>query len=429
MFDYLQIAEPRERCWVGAADLLLGATMAARRLVSPSRTFGDPRRVLILRLERIGDLLMTLPALAALRRRAPQARLDLVVGSWSAPLAGLLEGIDRIEILDVPWLARGDRGRTSRVALAWRALRWRRRRYDLAINFEPDIRSNLLLALSGAQRRVGFVSRGGGPCLTEALSYDPASHTAANTLRLVDAALPPVGTPGADGVAPADGEPRLKLPTAARERASQCLAGLPPAAPLVGIHASGGRAVKQWDPRRFGLVATRLARTQGAAIVLTGETADRPLVDVVRATIPTDVPVVDLCGRLGLVDLAAALERLALFITADTGPMHLAAAVGTPVVAIFGPSDATRWGPLTSRARIVRAAWWCSPCNRIRVPPARCAGRMPDCLAAVDVDEVCHAAETLLAASPRACSENRRWSGTNSGPPAALGAPADSQGR
>ncbi len=393
VFGHLQIYDSRERLVVGCADVVLRAVTALiprrRRAVCPP---GEPRRILLLRLERIGDLLMTQPAIAAVRRRAPRAEIDLVVGSWSAPLAPLIGGVDRCETLDVPWLAREGTG-APLAALLRRARAWKRRRYDLAVNFEPDIRSNALLALSGARRRVGFASRGGAACLTDALEYDERVHTAVNALRLVDAALSGAGGDRESlDAAPA----RLSLPDEARRRAAECLRAAGGAGPLVGLHASGGRLVKQWDPGRFAAVAARLARTHRAAIVLTGAPADRPLVGAVRADIPADVPVVDLVGRLDLVELAAVLERLDLFITGDTGPMHLAAAVGTPLVALFGPSDPARWGPLSNSARIVRADLWCSPCNRIRRPPARCTGRLPDCLALVEVEGVCGAAEELL---------------------------------
>jgi lipopolysaccharide heptosyltransferase II len=396
VFDHLQIYEPRERRLVGIADTLLRGAATLARLRPRAAAPDPPRRILILRLERLGDLLMTLPALAALRARAPEAEVDLVVGTWNAPIARLVPGVDRCETLDAPWLAREVPGASVTHLLA-RALVWRRRRYDLALNFEPDIRSNLLLALTGARRRVGFASRGGGPCLTDPLAYDPQAHTAANTRRLVDAALPPADGAAAAGGSTALEAPRLELPAAARLRARRSLAMPRGDGPLVGLHPSGGRAVKQWDPRQFGRVAAHLAAEHRATIVLTGSASDRALVDSARATIAPAVPVIDLCGRLDIVELAAVLEQLDLFVTGDTGPMHLAAAVGTPVVAIFGPSDPARWGPLGSPVRVVRARLWCSPCNRIRRPPARCTGRVPDCLVAVEVDQVTRAARDLLA--------------------------------
>jgi ADP-heptose:LPS heptosyltransferase len=177
------------------------------------------------------------------------------------------------------------------------------------------------------------------------------------------------------------------------------LQGVDEARPLIGVHASGGRMVKQWPVDRLAAVASRLARERRAVIVLTGTPEERPLVERLAADLPRDVHIVDVSGVVELPVLAGVLERLDLFVTADTGPMHLAAAVGTPVVAIFGPSDPRRYGPLTDRARIVTAPLWCRPCNRVRKPPGRCAGRVPDCLHLLETDTVYRAANELLEAN------------------------------
>ncbi len=155
---------------------------------SRSAAVSPPKRILLLRLERVGDLVMVLDAIAMTRHLAPQAQIDLVVGSWNAGLAGLIPAVDNIDTLDVPWMARERRG------LGWPELirlarGWRGRQYDLAINFEPDLRSNFLLALSGATRCVGFVSGGGGALLTVGVVPDPVAHVAENARMLVARAL------------------------------------------------------------------------------------------------------------------------------------------------------------------------------------------------------------------------------------------------
>lgn len=397
MFNHLQIYDSRERLIVGCADTLLKGYAAASQRIRARPTNDVPRRILILRLERIGDLLMTLGAIEAVRSRAPDASIHLVVGSWNASLARLVPGIDSHETLDVPWLARQAAG-ASTEALVRRAWAWRAQRFDLALNFEPDIRSNLLLALSGAARRVGFSSGGGGAFLTHALAFAPISHTAANALRLVDAALPvPAAEPGGR-------YPRLSVPDVARREARRLLGRAVASGLLVGIHASGGRQIKQWHPDRFAEVATRLARALAATIVLTGTEEDRPVVDRIVSALPPEVGRLDVAGAIELPVFAGLLEQFSLFVTCDTGPMHLAAALGIPVVALFGPSDPGRYGPLTDRAHVVTAEFWCRPCNRVRRPPARCVGHVPDCLDGIDVDAVCRAAGELLKRESRPVS-------------------------
>ncbi len=378
----LQIHDRRERAVVAAADLLLGAAAAVARPLRRRRRPETPVRILLLRLERIGDLLMALPAIADLRALAPEAAIDLVVGSWNRTLAEAVPAVTSVTTLDAAWLAREDGG-LGVAALLRAARRWRGTAYDLAINFEPDLRSNLLLATSGAAWTAGYRSAGGGPLLDAAFDYDVHAHTADSARGLVAAVF--------GRTAPAQDQPLLTLPAAARAEAARRLAAR---APLAGLHVSGGRAIKQWPPERFAEVAQRLAAT-GATIVLTGAPGDRPLVDAVRRTLPDD-RVIDVAGAVDLLTLAAMLERLDVLITGDTGPMHLAVAVGTPVVAVFGPSEPARYAPRGASDRVIRVDLPCSPCNRIRLPPARCVGHTPDCLEQVSADRVFAAVMAVL---------------------------------
>jgi ADP-heptose:LPS heptosyltransferase len=394
VFEHLQIADPWERRLVAAADVALWLGTMSQRMFRARTPEAPLRRVLLVRLERIGDLLMTLPAIAAVRRLAPAAALDLVVGSWNAPLAGLIPGISRVITADARWLARGNAA-DSWLTLARRARGWHRGGYDLAINFEGDIRSHVLTAMSGARRRVGFDHGGGGPLLTDRVQFDPRRHTVANAARLVAEAF------AIDREAlereclqsAREGRSALSLDEPSMTQAASIVAARP--SPLIGVHVSGGREIKQWPPDRFAEVASRLAAETGGTLVLTGAPSDRTMVASVAARL-RPAQVVDVSGTLDLPSLAAVLERLVMLVTGDTGPMHLSEAVGTPVVAIFGPSDPTRYGPRLPSSRTVRVDLPCSPCNRIRRPPERCVGHTPDCLAGVDVDAVADAARQVL---------------------------------
>jgi heptosyltransferase II len=400
VFRHLQIYDPRERVLVGLADAGLTVAAAVARLApslsrrarvrAQERTQKRdwPRRILLLRLERIGDLLMSAPAIAAVRQFAPDAHIDLIVGSWNASSARLIPGIDRVETLDASWLSRGAGGGGMR-ALMSQARSWRMRDYDLAINFEGDIRSHLLIALSGATERAGFTMAGGGPLLTRRFEFDPRQHTTANAWRLVTDTFKALGFRRAATDTP---PLRLQLPALARERAAALLGR---EERVIALHASGGREIKQWPPERFAEAAARVARDYDATLVLTGSPGDRPIVDTVRAKLPDDIATIDLTGELDLPILGAVLERCLVFLTGDTGPMHLAAAVGTPTVAVFGPSDPARYAPISTRHRVVRIDLPCAPCNRIRLPPERCQGHTPDCLEGVTVDAVVKAAREL----------------------------------
>jgi heptosyltransferase-1 len=390
----LHIQDPFERRLVSTADAGLTIVSALRRPFRRSRSQppgAAPARILLLRLERIGDLVMALPAVRDVRGLAPDAQIDLVVGSWNASLARAVPNVDRVETLDARWLAREREGQ-GLVDLLRAAAAWRGRRYDLAINFEPDIRSNLVLAAVGASHTAGWRSAGGGPLLDRSFDYDVTAHTAANARRLVaetfgrrppESARPLLTVPDA---AAANAAARLRTPSGGA------------AGPLVGVHISGGRPIKQWEPRRFAAVAQRLAEARGATIVATGGPGDAPLIEDLRRALAPH-PVIDATSTSDLLDAAAVLARLDLLITGDTGPMHLASAVGTPVVAVFGPSDPARYATSGPLDRVVRVDLPCSPCNRIRRPPARCAGHTPDCLAAIEAGAVYDAAAAVLDAS------------------------------
>jgi ADP-heptose:LPS heptosyltransferase len=399
VFQHLQIPYRNERWLVGLADAglnfvwLLGWPRTSR-----TEKALIPRRILLLRLEKVGDLVMVLDAIAMVRSMAPDAAIDLVVGSWNHSLAGLISGV-HIETLDVPWIARKGHG-LSWGALVARAKAWRSKNYDLAVNFEPDIRSNLLLALSGATRRVGFLSGGGGAVLTDAIAPDPQAHIAENARALVARAFAAsVAQDLSVSVAQDFSPAKLNIPEHARVRAAQLVGTAKHGAPLVGIQPATGRRIKEWDPVRFAEVGAEIARTRGASVVLIGSAGDKPVLDAVRAAWPSDVPLTELPADVDLIVLTAVLERLTLFITGDTGPMHLAAAVGTPVLAIFGPSLPTRYAPLSARSRIVRIDIHCSPCNLLRQPPTRCLDRVPDCLAGIPSADVLRAANEMLDAS------------------------------
>lgn len=384
----LHIQDRRERALVGAADRLLSAVAGAALPFRRRHRAAHPQRILLLRLERIGDLLMALPAIADVRALAPSATIDLAVGSWNADLAAALPPVSRVLTLDAAWLARDGGGLGLRPLVA-AARTWRHAKYDLAINFEPDIRSNVLLAASGAAWTAGYRSGGGGALLDVALEYDVRAHTTDNARRLVSTVME--GTPS-------DADRILAVPPRAFAEADRLLRSA--RRPLVAVHASGGRAIKQWEPDRFAEVARRLIGASGATIVLTGSAADRPLVDRVKAALPP-ASVLDLAGDLDLLTVAAILERCDVLITGDTGPMHLAVAVGAPVVAVFGPSEPARYAPRGAHDRVVRVDLPCSPCNRIRRPPERCVGHTPDCLAFVGADRVYTAAMSVLEASRR----------------------------
>lgn len=382
----LQIQNTRERALVRTADLLLAPLGWRRPSARPIR------RILLLRLERIGDLLMALDAIDDVRRAWPTATIHLAVGSWNWQIASLIPAVAHVHVADVPWLSRGERP-TSWRALIGEARGWRQLRYDMVINFEPDIRSNLIAWLSGAPVRVGYASGGGGAFLTQTGTMDPARHVSENARQLVAVAA---GVSAFD--TPAATTPRLHPLPEHVATATSALAGAH--RPLIGLHVSGGRESKQWHLDRFAAVARRLSAETGATIVLTGTRSDRPMIDAVVGQLD-GVPTRIVAGELDLPATAALIAMFDLFVSSDTGPMHLASAMGVPVVALFGPSDPARYGPRATAERILRVQLSCSPCGQVRLPPERCRGHVPDCMDGISVDAVVEAAFELLSLRAR----------------------------
>jgi len=389
-----RVYDPRERLLLGALDLplrvasglagFLGRRQAER--IEPERL----RRVLVLRLDRIGDVIMSLPALADLRAALPHARIRLAVGLWSAEIARNAP-VDEVLVWSAPWAGRASEGAQGVRALARQAAALRGAAPDLALDLQGDVRALLLMRLTGAAIRVGYANTGGAALLTHVVPLDETVSWVEQNRRAVAVAA------GSHPAAPQ----RDALTEADRAFALRMLAslGLEARRPLVAIHPSGGRIVKQWEVERWRDVAARLQKDFGATILLTGSDADRPLTGALGRGL--DPAPVDMAGRLGVREMMALIGSLDLFLSPDTGPMHMACAVGTPSVSVFGPSDPDRYfsGGVDPGGLhvVVRAPLWCSPCNLIRKPPAECAGpEPPECLRLVSADAVYGEAARLL---------------------------------
>ena len=305
------------------------------------------RRILVREVNWVGDAVLTLPALEALDGRFPQAEITLLARAWVGGLFAGHPAVDRIIEYRSGDAHGGLRGR-------WRlAGEVKQGGFDLAVLFPNSLDAALILWLAGIPRRVGYPTDGWRWLLTH-----PVSDRSAAAGHQVGRYLAIVRSLGGEGT------PALHLPVteAARRSSNQLLgqhgiaAGL-----LVGLNPGsihGG--AKRWPIERFAAVADGLVESRGAAILLLGSEGERPVLDQVAARMRR--PAVNLGGRTDLATLVGLLERVRLLVSNDTGAMHIAAAIGTPVLAIFGPTDAGATGPLGGCARVVRVPVPCSPC-------------------------------------------------------------------
>jgi ADP-heptose:LPS heptosyltransferase len=391
-----RVYDPWERRALQALDLPGRALFGIGRAVGLRRTpiveRDAIREVLVLRLDRIGDVLLSLPAIAELRAALPRARIRLAVGRWSEAVARTAP-VDELLVWSAPWVGRPAEGAEGTLTLLRQARRLRSVGLDLAIDLQGDVRASLLMWLAAARIRAGYGNTGGAWLLTHVIPLDETVSWVEQNRQAVETVLgPSIERVTVDALTDADRD-------FARRVAAEL--GLGSRRPVVGLHPSGGRRVKQWDVARWAAVASRLQREFGATIVVTGSMTDRPLAETLAKSL--DGPVIDTTGRLGVRETMALIESLDLFLSPDTGPMHMACAVDTPSVAVFGPSDPVRFfsggsGASGSRHVVVRPELWCSPCNLIRRPPPECDGPdMPECLALVTVEQVHREAARLLA--------------------------------
>jgi heptosyltransferase II len=323
----------------------------------------------------LGDVVMALPALADLRRHVGDGRLVVAARRSVAPLYSLVPGV---EIVVLPGLRSG-------LSSAVRAIRAdadvvRAIGASLAVVFPNSIRAAAVAKAAGVPERVGYHRDFRGVLLTRAVRR-PASGT-----HQVDAYRQLLG---ALGIANGAREPRLDPTDAAIEDARAMLRQEGwDGRPLVGLApgAAGGGA-KRWPLDRVAAVVGSLVRDRGAACVLVGADGDRSataqvIVDAGRMSgSPAPGRVIDLAGRTTLPQLAGLLRLCGAFVSNDSGAMHLAAAVGTPLVAVFGPTNERATAPVPrpgGAADVLAGSAWCRPC-RFRECPLdhRCMTSIP----------------------------------------------------
>lgn len=366
----------------------------ASRRSTPDRA---GRRFLIVRLSALGDVLHTLPAVLALRRAEPHARIDWLVEDRHAALLLGLDAIDRVVIVPrARW--KGARARPWRWPLVLRdlsrlAIGLVRARYDATIDVQGNLKSGLASLLTGAPVRYGFPSsdvREANALLTTTHVRVPpqAVHRADRAFAMMEAV---VGHPLVRA------RDRLAVDPEGAAWAEHELerAGLRSVAFAV-FHpgTSGFGSFKRWPAERFGRLARDLDAT-GRRVVVTVGPGEEALGAAVRAAAGERAIVV---APPGLPALAALIARAAVFVSADTGPLHVAAAHGVPVVALFGPKDEATYGPYAvdaARAAVVTSADVpCRPCTLRRCPD-------PVCMTSIDVETVLARVTSLL--SKEAC--------------------------
>ena len=347
----------------------------------------SPEKILMVKLSAIGDVIHTLPALNAIRRHYPNARITWLVEEAAA---GLLEGhqaLDRVLVSKrkrwLQGLSNPDRYHHMKAAVAF-LKDLRDTRYDLILDFQASLKGGILIALARGRRKIGF---------GKGLEHQEHSHLFLNEkVPAVDMEihaltrglmlLEHIGIP-ADRI-------EYKLPVTDRDRDDiirmLTAAGVGRRSKLVAINPVAQWETKLWDNRKFAALADLLVERYGVTIVFSGGPDDRPAIREITSAMKHRA--LNFAGRTTLKGLAALYGRTLFLVSTDTGPMHLGAAVGIPVVALFGPTAPWRTGPFGKGHRIVRTDCNCSPCFK------RCCETI-HCMGGITVEKVLSEIEQL----------------------------------
>ncbi len=341
---------------------------------------------------------------AALSEALPAARLSYLVGPWSLEVARRGPPLNELLTCDFPGFTRRPKGSpwSPYQELARQALRLRSHRYDLAVILRPDHWWGALLAMcAGIPRRLGYAVPLTQPLLTNALPLPPRAHNAELGLTLAAAAAALARESGGD-LAEADAfashHPVVFRLFDDDEREAERLLerhGLG-TRPLLVVHPGSGSPLKGWPAERWAEAADALADRLGAYVLLSGGSGEQSLVLEVAAGMARPAEV--LAGEASLGALGAILRRAKLVLGADSGPLHLATAVGAPTLRLYGPTDTAHFGPWgsESRHRLARIHLPCSPCGNLVNPPCG-ASATPACMTGIAVSQVL-SEQTLLAA-------------------------------
>jgi heptosyltransferase-1 len=352
--------------------------------------------ILLIRLRMIGDVVFTTPAIRALRRRFPEARLTYLVEHAAAPVVATNPDID--DVIAVP-LTSG----IGRIRDDWRIGRdLRHRRFDLVIDFHGGPRGSWLSWLTRAPERLGYTVIGRSWMYTRAIERPRElrpRHSVENQWDLLAA----LGIPPPDRVQDAVQMPADPL-AARKVDARLAEAGLSTEQAIVVIHVSAGNPFRRWPIDRFADLASRLiVADPRRVIVLTSGPSESGAADAVgvaaRAALPAALASrIARCGEFDLAELRALVERAALFIGGDSGPMHIAGTTRTPVVGLYGPTLPVRSGPWRDPAipseAVELTTLACRPCDQ-----RNCVHGDYRCLTTLPADAVLAAAERALTAS------------------------------
>ncbi|MFQ5646234.1 MAG: glycosyltransferase family 9 protein [bacterium] len=373
----------KKRKWLRLVKVMdaLGETLIRPLLHQPG-SLPQPeavKKILVMKLDHAGDLLLSTPSLRLLRKLFVNARITLVVGPWGKELMDGCPYIDHLIVYLPDWLKQ-DGDKKINGPRTWKLIRFlRKERYDLFFELRGDF---ILIALGFAGKipcRIGFGVAGGGWLLTHEAPLEREKHQTEIMLSPVTRFFPPPFTP--------DFTPDLFLRPAERRWARQWLEQKETGKPLIAIHTGAGYPSKRWGTDRYARLIGRLIRETGVRVLLVGGKGEE---QAMQKNLPEGV--LSAVGQSGIRQTAALLERCRLFVGNDSAPAHLAAAVHTQVIVLFSSANSSRrWAPYGKRVTVIskEKEVSCAGCERSSCEHMRC-------MELISVDEVLAAIRKLL---------------------------------
>lgn len=349
--------------------------------------------ILIVKLSAIGDVIHTLPALNAIRNAFVDAKITWLVETAAADLILGHRAVDRVIVSQRKnWIKDFRAGkRTQSIKSIFKFVQeLRDTYYDWIIDFQALLKSSVWIALARGGNKLGF-DRGMEHMEHSYLFLNrrikPISmevHALTRNMKLIEAM----------GIRSDKIEYHIPITDDDRHFASLIISGLTGTSdntlntpPVIAINPVAGWKTKLWENQNFSDLADRLLRAFDARLIFTGSAGDRPTIEMIMTQMKENA--LNLAGKTTLKQLAAVYEQAKLVITTDTGPMHLSAAVGTAVVALFGPTAPWRTGPFGSGHQVIRQAMHCSPCFKRTCDTI-------DCMKNIDVENVMASVERIL---------------------------------
>jgi ADP-heptose:LPS heptosyltransferase len=335
------------------------------------------KSILIVQLKRLGDLILTTPALAALRQEQPDSRVTILIDHYSRDLAPALQHIDEVLVYE-----------RKRSLPIW--LQLLRREFDLCIDFTGTDRSALICFLSKASHRIIF--RSAARNRLRSWVYTEVADVSVRNSHTIDLYLSLVRS----GKVASKPSMELALPEATVTSAEKVKSKLGLNGAFFVVHPGTARPEKYWVAERWAEILRYLTARLGLPAVITGGADPQELkhIEAIKGFLGADHPVRSVAGRLDFLLTAALIREAAFFTGVDTAAAHVASAFGCPQVVLFGPTNPYHWHPIHLRSRVVRAGFGADyePQN-----PREAGGRMTELSTSTVIDAI----ETVLKAGPR----------------------------